>query len=79
MLQHDAAAQVVASFDRPQLLASSLPDRPVACPLHASVVRVQWLDDGTRLLSVELQTGTSLFAGLSPGGIASLLQQLHDP
>eukprot|EP00439_Symbiodinium_sp_Y106_P025833 s2936_g3.t1 len=39
--------RVVASFDRPQLLASSLPDR---------------------LLSVELQTGTSLFAGLSPGG-----------
>ncbi|CAE7605183.1 unnamed protein product, partial [Symbiodinium sp. CCMP2456] len=38
---------VVASYERPQLLASSLPDR---------------------LLSVELQTGISLFAGLSPGG-----------
>ncbi|CAE7301704.1 unnamed protein product [Symbiodinium natans] len=39
--------QVVASYDRPQLIASALPDR---------------------LVSVELQTGVSLFAGSVAGG-----------
>ena len=65
-------AQVVASYERPQLLASSLPDRHLGRECPSSAVSFH----ATRLLSVELQTGISLFAGLSPGGFASHLQPL---